>query len=103
MWGICHYRARGQLPPPLPALQRMGPILSYFAGEEMAEFRPTGKPDQLLLLSTAFALRGCGYLVTSSLASPKVWRSVPLSEKHPVPILLTLQGVSATRAQTVLS
>lgn len=45
MWGIHHYRARGQLPPPLPAFQRMGPILSYFAFEEMAKFRLKGKPD----------------------------------------------------------
>lgn len=62
MSGACHRRARGHCFPQCLALEN-GTCSFLLAFEERVEFKPKGKPNWLLPLSVAFALRGWKYLV----------------------------------------
>lgn len=92
--GAFHGKARGQPPPTLLGLRKMGPVLSYLAFEQRAEFKPKGRPNWLLPLSVAFALRCWKCLVHPFPSKPGPEKGPPAHVASSASVA-HLQGLSA--------
>ncbi|KAF6075135.1 hypothetical protein HJG60_009529 [Phyllostomus discolor] len=93
-WGAFHSKAQGQLPPTSLGLWKMGPVLSYVAFGERAEFKLKGRPNWLLPLSIAFAVRCWKYLVHPFPSKPGPEKGPPACAAASASIA-HLQGLSA--------